>query len=60
MKKTYQQPQTLLCTIVTQNMFAASGPEGKKVYNDEQAGNGEYGLSRRNSFWDEEEEEEGF
>ncbi len=62
MKKTYFQPQTLVVTVMTQGMLAASkldGQEGQdnvSVTLTETEYEGE-GASRRSSVWDDEEDE---
>lgn len=58
MKKTYISPETLNIAISTQHLIMDSA-KGGKVY-DENAGSGEYGLSRTSNFsvWGDEEEEE--
>jgi len=60
MKKIYQSPETLLMTIATQQMIAASEliKDNQQDLNEAPTTNETSGNLSRRSVWDDEEEEE--
>ena len=60
MKKIYQSPETLLMTIATQQMIAASEliKDNQQNLNEAPTTNETSGNLSRRSVWDDEEEEE--
>lgn len=59
MKKTYITPEINMVKVNLQQMFASS-PIGSNVYGDTQAGEGSYGLTKREAWediWDDGSEE---